>query len=75
MASLTRLRPSVIPARRKSVRQVLLDGTRAGVELSGDFLVAATLHQQLENLFDSLSNFDFVKIGHDSFLADVFRLR
>jgi hypothetical protein len=44
--------------------QVLLYRARADVELFCDFLVAAPLHQQVENLLVSASYFDPGKIHH-----------
>src|SRR5580698_1421830 len=49
---------------QKQCAQMLLHRSRADVELFCDFLVAASLHQQVENLFISASNLNAGNIHH-----------
>src|SRR5579862_611308 len=44
--------------------QVLLYGSRADVQLLGNLFVAATLHQQVQDVFIAMGDFDFVEINH-----------
>ena len=66
VARITRLRPCLIPARRNSVRRVLLNGSRADAEFGRYFFVAAALNQQLQDLLVTAGNFDLVQVQHCS---------
>jgi hypothetical protein len=50
---------------QKQSAQVLLDGARADFEFGGDFFVAASGDQQLENLLVAAGDFDLFQIDHD----------
>src|SRR5258708_34652863 len=50
---------------QKKRAPMLLHGARADTQLPGDFLVAATLDQQIEHLLISRRNFDSVDIHHN----------
>jgi hypothetical protein len=60
------LAPIPNPGPQKQRPQMLLHGTRTNVQLRCDFLVAATLHQQSQNLFIALRNLDFAEINHST---------
>jgi len=46
---------------QKQSAEVLFDRARADVQFRGDFLVAATLYQQLEDFVVATSNFDLIE--------------
>jgi hypothetical protein len=54
---------------QKQRTQVLFHGPGADIQLLGDFLVAASLHQEVENLFVAARNFDVAEIQHGGYLA------
>ena len=43
---------------------MLFYGARTDLQLAGNFFVAATLHQQLENFRIPYGNFDFSNVSH-----------
>src|SRR6185312_3387682 len=43
---------------------MLFDGARADLQLAGNFFVAASLHQQLQNFGITNGDFDFSNISH-----------
>ena len=43
---------------------MLFDGARTDLQLAGDFFIAATLHQQLEDFRIPYGNFDFSNVSH-----------
>jgi hypothetical protein len=53
---------------QKQRAQVLLNGARADVELARNFLVAASLDQQIQHLLVAGGNFDLFQIHHASLL-------
>ena len=67
VASLTRLRPSLIPARKNNVRRCCLT-VRGLMLLARDFLVATAISQQLENFFVAWSDLDLVQVEHCVFI-------
>jgi len=52
---------------QKQRSQMLFDRARADVQPARDFLVAASLHQQIQDLLVPGRHFDFLKIDHDEF--------
>jgi hypothetical protein len=49
---------------QKQGAEVLFNGARADVELSGDFFVAAARDQQLQNVLIAACDFDLLQINH-----------
>jgi hypothetical protein len=47
---------------------VLFHGARADAQMPRNFLVAATLHQQIQHLLVTGSDFDFLQVDHGSLL-------
>jgi hypothetical protein len=48
---------------------MLFHGPGADVQFLRDFLVAASFHQQVQNLFVALRNLDVTEIQHGRFLS------
>jgi hypothetical protein len=53
----------------KQRAQMLFHSPGTDVQLLGDFLVAASFDQQVQNLFIALRDFDVAEIQHDGFLS------
>jgi hypothetical protein len=51
---------------------MLFHGAGADVQFLGDFLVAASFHQELQNLFIALRDLDAAEIQHENFLSACF---
>jgi hypothetical protein len=68
MASFTRLPPSVVPTRKKSVRKCCFHCARADAKLARDVFVTASLDKQIQDLLVARCdlNFNFIQIDHGS---------
>jgi hypothetical protein len=63
---LTRLRPSALAdsSTQEQRAQMLFHSPRTDVKLNRNFLVAATLHEQVQNLLVAGRHFDFIQMNH-----------
>jgi hypothetical protein len=59
------LAPIADSSAKKEGSQVLLYGAWANAQLAGDFLIAASLDQQVEHLLVSRRNLDSIEIHHE----------